>query len=197
MKTVPLFNESVILQEVAQGNERAFTMLFRQYSSKVYSFALKLTRSEEIAEEVVQEVFMKIWLNRAGLPEIREFGAYLNRVNKNHCLNVIKRLASETRIHHEISRGSTEFSLETEQHIAYRATQELLDQAIGKLTPQQQKVYRLCHIDGLKYEEAAGQLNISPGTVHSHMKQALKLIRSHLEHAGAAMLVATLIERYL
>lgn len=86
MKTAALFDETEILLQVAAGNERAFTILFRRYSSKVYSFALKLTRSEELAEEVVQEVFIKIWLNREGLGEIQEFGAYLNRINRNHSL---------------------------------------------------------------------------------------------------------------
>lgn len=196
MKTVPLFDEAEVLLQVAGGSERAFTLLFRQYSPKVYSFALKLTRSEELAEEVVQEVFIKIWLNREGLGEIIEFGAYLNRINRNHCLNLIKRLANEAKASIEISNTITELSEETEQGIAYRGTQQLVDEAVNSLTPQQQRVYKLCHVDGLKYEEAASQLNISAGTVHSHMKVALKVIRTHLEHAGAVVLVAGLMEKF-
>ncbi len=85
---------------------------------------------------------------------------------------------------------------ETQQGIAYRGTQRLVDAAVALLTPQQQRVYKLCHVDGLKYEEAAAQLNISAGTVHSHMKVALKVIRTHLEHAGAAVLVCSLMENF-
>ncbi len=73
VKTVALFDEAEVLLQVAAGSERAFAVLFRQYSSKVFSFALKLTKSEELAEEVVQEVFIKIWLTREGLGDIREF----------------------------------------------------------------------------------------------------------------------------
>jgi len=197
VKAVPLFDEAELLQQIAEGNQRAFTVLFRQYSGKVYSFALKLTRSEELAEEVVQEVFLRIWLNRETLTEVQQFGAYLNRMNRNHCLNAIKRLAQESRITGELSRQNTEYSHETEDRISYRSTQAVLDEAIGKLSPQQQKVYRLCHVEGLKYEEAASQLNISPGTVHTHMKLALKAIRMHLDKAGGVILVLSLIDRYL
>lgn len=196
MKAVPLFDEAEVLRLIAEGDQRAFTLLFRQYSGKVYSFALRLLKGEEQAEEVVQEVFLRIWLNRDSLLEIENFPAYLNRMSRNHCLNAIKRLAQEQRATLEISRTSTELSNETEEGIAYRGAQELVEQAIAKLSPQQQRVYRLCHIDGLKYEEAAAELNISPGTVHTHMKLALKAIRQHLDHAGAAMIIAVLMEQF-
>jgi RNA polymerase sigma-70 factor (family 1) len=185
-----------VLRQVADGSEKAFTLLFKRYSGKVYSFALRLTRSEELAEEVVQEVFMKVWLNRETLTSVENFRAYLNRINKNHCLNIIRRLAQESRISLEISNQNTEYSHETEEGIVYRDTKELVEQAILTLTPQQQKVYRPCHIDGLKYEEATAELNISPGTVHTHMKLALKAIRQHLDHAGAAVIVAVLMEQF-
>jgi len=196
VKAVPLFDEAELLQQVAEGSQRAFTVLFRQYSAKVYSFALRLTRSEELAEEVVQEVFLRIWLNREMLVEVQQFGAYLNRMNRNHCLNAIKRLAQESRITGELSRRNSEYSHETEEGIAYRSTQAVLDEAIMRLSPQQQKVYRLCHVEGLKYEEAASQLNISPGTVHTHMKLALKAIRLHLDKAGGVVLVCALIKEF-
>jgi RNA polymerase sigma-70 factor (ECF subfamily) len=197
VKAVPLFDETEVLRLIADGDQRAFTMLFRQYSKKVYSFALRLLKSEGQAEEVVQEVFLRIWLNRGSLSEIENFPAYLNRMSRNHCLNAIKRLTQEQKASLEIANTSTELSHETEEGIAFRGAQELIEQAVSKLSPQQQKVYRLCHVDGLKYEEAAAELNISPGTVHTHMKLALKAIRQHLDHAGAAMMVAALMEQFL
>jgi len=197
VKAVPLFDETEVLRLIADGDQRAFTMLFRQYSKKVYSFALRLLKSEGQAEEVVQEVFLRIWLNRGSLSEIENFPAYLNRMSRNHCLNAIKRLTQEQKASLEIANTSTELSHETEEGIAFRGAQELIEQAVSKLSPQQQTVYRICHVDGLKYEEAAAELNISPGTVHTHMKLALKAIRQHLDHAGAAMMVAALMEQFL
>ncbi len=105
-------------------------------------------------------------------------------------------MASEAKASLELSRNSSEVSEETEQGIAYRGTQQLVEEAVNSLTPQQQKVYRLCHVDGLKYEEAARQLQIAPGTVHSHMKVALRVIRAHLDHAGAVVLVCSLMEQF-
>ena len=194
MRAVPLYDEAEVLRLVAGGDERAFTLLFRRYSGKVYSFALRLTRSEEMSEEVVQEVFLRIWLNRDDLTEIQNFGAYLNRINRNYCLNAIKRLAHESRISLEISRSSSELSHDTEHSIAYNEAKERLEHVIEMLPPQQQQVYRLCQVEGLKYEEAAIQLNISPGTVHTHMKRALKAIREHLQDAGMLAVICGLIQ---
>jgi RNA polymerase sigma-70 factor (ECF subfamily) len=89
-------------------------LLFKQYSGKVYSFALKLTKDQELAEEVVQEIFLKIWLDRHKLTEINEFGAYLNRINRNHCLNVIRQLANQQKTASGYGMELTEYSHDTE-----------------------------------------------------------------------------------
>lgn len=193
MKDVVLHNERKLLNEAAAGSQRAFTLLFQHYSGKVYRFALKLTRSEQLAEEAVQDVFMKIWVDRSALTDIISFGAYLNRVNRNHCLDIIRRMARANHASNMFVEDAPEHSLETEQQIDYRNTQQVIAQALAKMTPQQQKVYRLCYIDGLKYEEAAEKLNISAGTVHSHLKQALKIMRTYMRDSGVAFFIIELV----
>jgi len=79
----------------------------------------------------------------------------------------------------------------TEEAILLDETRRILDEGIAKLPPQQQRVYQLCHQCGLKYEEAAEQLNLSPQTVHRHMKLALRFLRKYLQnHADLAVIFA-------
>lgn len=92
-----LVNEVEILALIAEGDQSAFTILFNHYQRFVFSFGKKITHSEESAGEVVQDIFLKIWLARESLPEVKNFGAYLNRLVRNHSLNVVRRQLQEAR----------------------------------------------------------------------------------------------------
>jgi RNA polymerase sigma-70 factor (family 1) len=167
------------LNRLAESDQNAFSVLFNKYCQRVHHFALKLTHSEVIAEEVVQDVFMKIWMNRRSLGAIECFEAYLFTICRNHTFNILKRLARE-----EIAKAALGREIlahhETEETVMYDEAQEILHQAVDKLPPQQRLVYSLCHQKGLKYEEVASQLNISRLTVKTHMQQALRSIKSHM-----------------
>lgn len=173
-------NENALLAQIAVGDQKSFAIIFAYYSKTIYPFALKLTRSDELAEEILQDVFLKIWINRENLINIENFGAYLNRITRNHSYNIMKRIAHEALIVFEVSKQMSEGVNNTENDIVYKDVQGTLNNALSHLTPQQKLIFTLCNRDGLKYSEVANQLNISPSTVHTHMKLALKLIRKHL-----------------
>jgi len=173
-------NEKVLMGQIAAGDQKSFAVIFTHYSKIIYPFALKLTRSNDLAEEVLQEVFLKIWINRENLVNVENFGAYLNRITRNHSYNVMRRIAHEALIFSEISKQASEEMNNTEDDIVYKDAQQTLNNIINHLTPQQRLIYTLCHEDGLKYNEVATRLNISSSTVHTHMKLALRFIRKHL-----------------
>jgi len=180
--------ERMLLRQVATGDQTSFTILFKHYSKTVYPFALKLTRSDELAEEILQEIFLKIWINRQNLPEIENFGAYINRMTRNYAYNVLRRIAHENLISFELSKQMTEEVNSTEDTVIYRDLEHSLNRAISCLTPQQKLVYTLCQQEGLKYSEVAGRLNISSSTVHTHMKLALKFIRTYFVQINTLIL---------
>lgn len=179
MPARPLDHESKLLAKIARGDQHAFTVLFNHYERDVYGMGKKLTWSHDQAIEIVQEVFIKIWDGRASLVTVENFGAYLNRLVKNHSLNVLKKMSRENRNHQVLQSVSTELDDSTSTQLDYNDALRLLNEALDSLAPQQRKVYVLCHQQGLKYEEAAAQLNISPSTINVHMTQALKRIREH------------------
>lgn len=181
MAAGPLPNESMVLSQIAHGDQYAFSLLFRHYHGYVHSFGRKITRSHELATEIVQDIFLKIWLNREKLTTVENFGAYLNRIVRNHSFNVLRRLAQENKSNVVLQLNKTEMDYSTTQQLEYREIAHLLNEAIETLSPQQKMVYQLCHQEGLKYEDAAVKMNISSQTVHSYMKDALRKIRAHFK----------------
>jgi len=86
-------NEKVLLSNVAAGDENAFEELFKNYYNQLTGFIMRLTESEALTQEIVQDVFLKIWINRTALSEIACFKAYLQVVAKNHAFNCLKQIA--------------------------------------------------------------------------------------------------------
>ena len=176
-----LKDEKELLAKISSGDTRAFAVLFHGYQGLVYSFAKRVTCSEELAEDIVQEIFLKIWLGRSTLGSVDNFGAYLNRAVRNHSLNVLRQIARQARMAEEIGLLTQQEIRETEAYLDLKESEMILSHALKSLTPQQRQVFLLCREEGLKYEEVADRLQISPLTVHSHMKQALKTIRGYFK----------------
>ncbi|MGK6352012.1 RNA polymerase sigma factor [Parapedobacter sp. DT-150] len=175
------YNERELLAEIAAGDQKAFTVLFQHYHSFVFSFGQKITHSEDLAVEIVQDVFLKIWLDRRRLTQVDRFPAYLNRLVRNYCFNVLRKLANENKAALVLMANSDGEDYSTIERLDYQDVKQILDEAINKLSVQQKQVYQFCHQEGLKYEEVAQRLNISPQTVHAYMKDALRKIRAHFK----------------
>jgi RNA polymerase sigma-70 factor (ECF subfamily) len=171
------YNESFLLQLAATGDENAFRKIYENYRNKLYSYAFRLTQKEELAEEVVQDAFLKIWVNRGELTEIQKFDSYLYTIVRNQCFNCLKRLAHESMLLKELSYSMSEAHNDNEESIVYRDYLQILNLAVKKLPPQQQLVYNLSRNSGLKYDEIATELNLSKNTVKAHLKKALSTIR--------------------
>lgn len=187
--------ESELLVQVAAGDQKAFAELFERYQALVYDFSSRLTRSKIQAEEIVQNVFIRIWLKRAHLVNIENFGAYLNRATRNHSYTALKKIAAQTLREVELTGQVITGGTDAEHLLLYNDSAKILKTAVDSLPPQRKLVYELCHEQGLKYEEAAAKLNISPGTVHTHMKLALKAIREHFKYMDALLIVLVLMKK--
>lgn len=180
VKVRTLYDERAILVRIVQGDQQAFQMLFNHYQNKVFGYALKLLGSEVAAEEVVQNVFIKIWLNRGSLNNIENFGGYIRTVTRNHTLNELKRIARETLALAIKNQDWADADFNTENQIIYKDTHRVLQRALETLPPQQKLVYSMCKVEGMKYDEVAQKLCISPLTVKAHLKQAAKSVKSYL-----------------
>jgi len=170
-----LQTESYLLHQTAIGNTDAFAALFHLHRDKLYSFILGMSDSVAQAEDVVQDVFLKVWELRAQLSTINNFSSYLFRMSHNHCLNILKRKAKEAAILSGISTPSRS----TADPVLYRETEQQVRNAIADLPSQQKLVFTLSREIGLSQQEISERLHITVPTVKSHMTQALRFLREH------------------
>lgn len=189
-------SERELLSRIAEGDRKAFTEIFEHYQVMVYEYSIKLTRSKEQAEEIVQNIFIKIWLNRKNIQDIENFGAYLNRATRNQCYTALRKIAADALRYVELKEEEgIPSGNDTEHRILYNDSARMLKTVVDTLPPQRKLVYELCHEHGMKYEEVAARLNISSGTVHKHMKLALKTIRDHFNGLDAMLLILILMNK--
>ncbi|QEC45103.1 RNA polymerase sigma factor [Pseudobacter ginsenosidimutans] len=172
-----LNNERELLLQIASGDEAAFTQLMRAKHVGVYHAVLRLTGDQWMAEEVVQDLFLKVWMKRTHLPLLDNFTAWLNTVAENMALNVIKQ---SLRKKNDVKSWVADFYKEVNQEeMQENALTDLLQQAVQHLSPRQREAYRLIKEQGYKREEAAMQMNVSPETVKTHLEQAMRNIRTY------------------
>jgi len=172
-------DQSKLLYELSQGNELAFTKLYNEYKNVVFSTALKITKSRILAEEVVQDVFLKIWQNHENLAEITNIENYLFIISRNHIFDMIKKIARDTSIVVDTNYKSTSTN-DTEDAIKDDQYNVILNQIVDQLPPQQQKIYKMAKWDGLSHQKIGEDLGISTETVKKHMAQALKFVRTKI-----------------
>lgn len=174
----PNIEENDMLQQVALGDERAFRRLFNKYHQKLGSHIYRITKSHELAEEIVQDVFLKIWTNRASLSETVNFQAYLFVISKNHALNCLKRIANEKALTTNLDDiiSDTQCEEVAEDNERYM----LVDEAIDHLPPQQRLVYLMSRHERLQYAEIADRLSLSRETVKKYLQISTESITSYI-----------------
>ncbi len=178
-----IHTEKILLQKIADGDQFAFRALYDRYHQLLGSYIYRLTRSLNETEEIVQDVFLKLWMTRETLGSVVNMKAYLFIISKNHAMNAVaKRMREKARTEkwaeeeRKNSNGSNE-----DQEVMY----SLIDEAIFRLPLQQKKVFILSRHERLTYVEIAEKLSISRETVKSYLQIATasitKYIHQHLE----------------
>lgn len=184
-----IYDEKELLERVADGDERAFETLYHTFSKKIYLFSHKILQSELASEEIVQEVMLKVWNMGSELKNINNLEAYLRVLSRNLSLNALRRQEIENRANQVLKAYWTDESNETEEKVMLNEIRAILNKGIAELPLQQREVYKLCHQEGLKYEEVAERLHLSSSTVATHMKLALRFLRAYLQkHSDLAVI---------
>lgn len=171
------YTDQELLKELRMDSQSAFAELYRRYQPKLHFFILRLTKSRQLTEDALQDVFLKLWFSRKDEHSITDFNAWMFRVARNHVINGLKRMAGETLMLAEIAREMEPGSKATEQLLSYRDASRVLNEAIAELPTQQKTVLLLSREEGLSYEQIAAQLQLSPLTVKKHAALALQFLR--------------------
>jgi RNA polymerase sigma-70 factor (ECF subfamily) len=170
-----------LLKKVAEGDERAFGLLFKTHAQKLGHYLYRMCESKEVTEEIIQDVFTIVWQKRQVLADIGNLDNYLFILSKHRVLNHLRQLAAERCRQLEWSSQQEEAYDEIKDLPGLEKASLLLDEAVKKLPPQQRLVYTLSREEQLKYEEIAQRLGLTKETVKTHMKLALSFLRSNLK----------------
>lgn len=169
--------------QIASGDESAFNQLFRCFYIRLVDFAANILKARPPAEEIVNDVFVKLWQRRQYLPEVQKLKVFLYVAVKNGCYNYLRSnsLWSVTVGIDQVASITT--LQDPEADMAFRELQHRLNSIIAALPEQCRQVFRMVREDGLKYKEVAEVLQISPRTVETQLFRAVKKIRQELEHS--------------
>lgn len=194
MPDLSLYSEEDMLIRVSVGDEDAFRQLFLKYHQQLGMHIFRITNSTDVAEEIVQDVFLKIWMSRETLIRVRNFKAYLFVISKNHTLNCLRKLSRE-RIHKQEWEDNSVKILISEND-SFNIYYCLLDEAIDQLPPQQQKVYLLSRHERLRYVEIANRLNLSCETVKKYLQIATASITAYVKTNSEAAINLLIISTF-
>ena len=187
------YDEQSLLRSLTQGDEAAFVQIFHHYRNRIFGVSILYLKSTTLSEEIVQEVFMKVWFKRRELNDVRNFEAWLMTLAKNHILNYLRKMASERSAREQwmkevpLSEEMADHKIRKEQYA------ELMRQAMDHLSPQQREVYGLAREEQLTYEDIGKRMGISALTVKTHMARALQAIREFLRKHGEPYLLLLLL----
>jgi RNA polymerase sigma-70 factor (family 1) len=166
-------------QQIAGGNQQAFASLFRLLYPRLLSFALQYVHVKETAEEIANDVFIKLWSRREYLDQVNNISTYLFVSVKNLSLNYLKQYSH---IHVAVENTEGDAGLvnreDPEQQLEWKEMSFQLSQAIDNLPDQCRAVFKLVKEDGFRYKEVAEILGISPRTVETQLFRAMKKLQS-------------------
>jgi RNA polymerase sigma-70 factor (family 1) len=188
--------EKELIVLLQQDEEGALRPLYESHLKSLHYFILRIAKSKQLAEDVVQDVFLKLWESRAQIDPDQPFKTYLYTIAKRHLLNMLKRAQHETFILEEIRKYSASAEHTTDLQLDYSESNVLLNEAIEKLPPQCKAVFLRCKIQGMSYKEVATELGIAEGTVHAQMVKALKAIKGYINFKNAILLLLAYLENY-
>lgn len=179
--------ELFLLERISAGNQDAFAQLVRQYTRVVYAYLLYWLKNAQMAEELTQDVFMRLWDKRDKLTQVKNFGGYFYITTRNIAMTVLeKRLVQEEATDTDTLNSLLSHYLPTTPHLLeIKELSKMLDQAIGALPPRRKEVFLLSRMEGMTYEAIAVKLQISRSAVRQHIVEALVFLRHYLkENAG-------------
>ena len=173
-----------LLIRLKNGDMLAFDQIYELYSHKLFSFVFRILKDEAGADDVVQEVFVKIWESREKLGDYKLLNSYIFTIAYNNSIDLIrKKINNNKYLEHLRVSASINFTPSIVSQIEYNELNKEVEKLVGNLPERQKQVYLLHREEGLTYPEIAERLGISKNTVENHMVKALKYLRHNLDNA--------------
>ncbi len=177
LKTIP----DIDIKLLREGNEIVFAQVYEKFGAQVYRLAFRFLKDKAQSEEIVQETFIKLWLNREKLDINGNLWLYLYVIAKRLSLNELRKISQSEELSAQLLLNITDAHNGTEEEVLAADMEKFTESVLNKLSNQQQTIFRLSRVEGLTHQQIAEKLGISPNTVKNHMVEALKNIKNQLK----------------
>jgi len=166
------------LVKLVKGDDvSAFGQLYHNYRARLYHNIFRMIKSTDDSEEILQETFVKIWVNRHNLDPERSFQAYVFKISENLVYDFFRKAALNRKLHDHLVNVGSSNSNNIERYIFYKESNQLFNQAVENLPPRRKEIYKLCKIEGKSYDEVSKSLGISISTINEHIVKASRAVR--------------------
>lgn len=186
-------NENELLAQMSTGDEGAFKQIYFLYSGRLYGNILKLVKSDSVAQEILQEVFIKIWEHRSTIDPSKSFPAYLFKIARNMVTNFYIKAARDRALLQQLAGTAASGYLHIEEGLISREEQVLVQMAIDLLPSQRKQVFELCKIEGKSYNEVSQLLGISVSTISDHIVKANRFLKEYAAKNKELIIILTLL----
>ncbi len=178
-------------------DESNFQQLFNQYVTRVHGYIYAIAKSDYIAEEVTQELFLILWRKRGDLHQVQNMDHYIFRIARNLSIALLKKAALDVQTAASFYKKSPQLTNEVADNVYQRNVQALIDKAVTALSVQQRKVYSMSRGQHLNVDEIAAETGLSRNTVKNHLQKALQGIREFLIQNGYHPVIAGLLIEWI
>ncbi len=192
MKTKYDEDDSTVLADLKRGDKQAFTYLYHKFKAQLYTKIIRLVRVEHVAEEIHQEVFMRLWNYRHSIDVSQSIVGYLATIARNQVIDFYKKAARDKKLLSELLDTSELMKSDPEESMAFKETREMIERIVSLLPPQRQRIYRFIKFENKSYEAASEFFNVSIGTINDHMIKANKFVRMEVSRSYQGLIIGLL-----
>lgn len=188
-RVLTIISTEEIIRRLKKDDKSAVDELFSYYYPRLYHFSKSILKIENEIDDILQEVFVKIWLNRQKIGNAETFNAYIFTITKNEVLNLIRNNLKDQTFKDELFLRSVAEEYQTQNLIEFDEIKMGIDKIVTSLPEKRQQVFILSRTEGLSNKEIAQQLNISEKTVEDHITHAIKYIKNSMKEMGIISLL--------
>lgn len=190
MGILTVSDEKELLRKLRDGDENAFNQLYHSYARKLAGKLIYLLKSDELAQDVLQDVFLKIWSSREMIDAELSFSGLLHKMATNLSRNIVRKNLYDQSLRGSIDPDPSYNPMDDADNASQ--AKALLDMALSKLTERQREIYILHKLDGRSYQEISEQLNISVSAINHHLQKANKQLKHILKSQSVQILILLL-----
>jgi RNA polymerase sigma-70 factor (ECF subfamily) len=176
------FELEIVLLQLADGNPTAIEELYNFYYPRLYHFSKTFLKLEEGIDDILQEVFIKIWQNRTRIKTSSTFNAFIFTITRNLLLNELRSRLTNQKIKEKVGKMAIPIEYSFIEQSEFHDLKEKVDKAISELPVRQKEIFTLSRLNGYSHKEIAENLNITTKAVEFHIAKSIVLLKKKLFH---------------